>query len=213
MQWKLNHGWDNIFQGIAFENVVCTISVNLSQSECVTLEWRHNGRDSVSNHQLMIVYSTVYSDADQRKPQSSVSLAFVRGIHRGRVNSQHKWPVTRKMFPFDDVIMNCLFCCEWTKRHHHGLGVVFRSIGRCSKITGIWTIILGVKIYGSNVEVNFVWEIKFLSTAAQYFMSVLLKSTLTWVNVNHGQNWDCGNDIHCFILLNKILFVGLYPIL
>ena len=53
---------------------------------------------------LTIVYSTVYSDADQRKRQSSVSLAFVWGIHRGSVNSPHKWPVTRKMFPFDDVI-------------------------------------------------------------------------------------------------------------
>ena len=57
---------------------------------------------------LTIVYSTVYSDADQRKHQSSPSLAFVWGIHRGPVspvNSPHKWPVTRKMFPFDDVIM------------------------------------------------------------------------------------------------------------
>ena len=54
---------------------------------------------------LTIVYSTVYSDGDQRKHQSSVSLAFVRGIHRGPVNSPHKWPVTRKIFPFDDVIM------------------------------------------------------------------------------------------------------------
>ena len=55
---------------------------------------------------LTIVYSTVYSDADQRKHQSSASLAFVRGIHRGPVNSTHKWPVTRKMFSFVDVIMN-----------------------------------------------------------------------------------------------------------
>ena len=50
---------------------------------------------------LTIVYSTVYSDADQRKHQSSASLASVRGIHRG--HSLHKWTVTRKMFPFDDV--------------------------------------------------------------------------------------------------------------
>ena len=49
---------------------------------------------------LTIVYSIVYSDADQRKHQSSASLAFVRGIHRGPVNSPHKWPVTQKMFPF-----------------------------------------------------------------------------------------------------------------
>ena len=54
---------------------------------------------------LTIVYSTVYSDAGQRKHESSASLAFVRGIHWGPVNSPHKWPVTRKMFPFDDVIM------------------------------------------------------------------------------------------------------------
>ena len=59
---------------------------------------------------LTVVYSTVYSDADQRKHQSSVSLAFVRGIHRGSVNSPHKWPVTRKVFPFDDVIMEVGLC-------------------------------------------------------------------------------------------------------
>ena len=54
---------------------------------------------------LTIVYSTVYSDADLSKHQSSASLAFVWGIHRGPVNSPHKWPVMWKMFPFDDVIM------------------------------------------------------------------------------------------------------------
>ena len=54
---------------------------------------------------LTIVYSTVYSGADQRKHQSSASLAFVRGIHRGPVNSPHKWPVTRAIITFDDVIM------------------------------------------------------------------------------------------------------------
>ena len=54
---------------------------------------------------LTIVYSTVYSGADQRKNQISASPAFVWEIHQGTVNSPHKWPVTRKMFPFDDVIM------------------------------------------------------------------------------------------------------------
>ena len=54
---------------------------------------------------LTIVYSRVYSGTVQRKHQCSASLAFVRGIHRGPVISPHKWPATRKIFPFDDVIM------------------------------------------------------------------------------------------------------------
>ena len=52
-----------------------------------------------------IVYSTIYSGADQRKHQSSASLAFVRGIHWWPVNSPYKGSVTRKMFPFDDFII------------------------------------------------------------------------------------------------------------
>ena len=47
---------------------------------------------------LTIVYSTVYSGTDQRKHQTSASLAFVRGIHRGPVNFPHKWPLTRRCF-------------------------------------------------------------------------------------------------------------------
>ena len=65
---------------------------------------------------LTIVYSTVYSGTDQRKHQSSATLAFVRGIYRWPVNSPHKEPVTRKMFPFDDVTM------PWN------FGVIFQCI-------------------------------------------------------------------------------------
>ena len=56
------------------------------------------------------VCSTICSGADQRKHQSSASLAFARGIHLCPVDSLHKAPVTRKMFPFDDFIMalDCL---------------------------------------------------------------------------------------------------------
>ena len=55
---------------------------------------------------LTIVYWTIHLDSDQRKHQSSASPAFVRGIHQWPVNSPHKWPVTRKMFPFDNFIMS-----------------------------------------------------------------------------------------------------------
>ena len=89
-----------------------------------TLQWRHNERDGVSNHQPHDCLLNRSSDADQRKHQSSASLAFVREIHRWPVNSPHKWPVTLKIFPFDDGFVQCLAtpwtslqCCD-LERHH-----------------------------------------------------------------------------------------------
>ena len=79
------------------------------------------------NTTLTIGYSAVYSGAEQRKHQSSASLAFVRGNHRGPVNSPHKWPVTLKMFPFDDVIM----ILQKPKRE---------SIWRCQEAWGNWHV-------------------------------------------------------------------------
>ena len=63
----------------------------------MALQWRLNQCDCVSNHWRLDFYSTVC--------QSSTSLAFVWGIHRSPVNSPHKGPVTRKIFPFDDIII------------------------------------------------------------------------------------------------------------
>ena len=79
-----------------------------------TLPWRHNGCDCVSNHQPH--NCLLYSDADQRKHQNSASLAFVRGIHRGSVNSPHKWPVMWKILLFDDVIM-MHWISSWNTEH------------------------------------------------------------------------------------------------
>ena len=84
--------------------------------DCHPLQWRHNETMASQFVSVSIICSPVCSDADQRQHQSSASLAFVRGIHRGPVNSPHKWPVTRKMFPFDDVIMVSM---SW--RHHVSL--------------------------------------------------------------------------------------------
>ena len=68
---------------------------------------------------VSIVCSTVGPGADQRKHQSSASLAFVRGIHCWPVNSPHKRPVTRKMFPSDDVIMTLANFCTCTLESIH----------------------------------------------------------------------------------------------
>ena len=78
---------------------------------------------------LTIACSTVYSGADQRKHQNSASLSFVRGIHRRPVNFPQKGPVTRKMFPFDDVIMLQTlgyFNCHCDKRSNR-IGDLFKQ--------------------------------------------------------------------------------------
>ena len=84
----------------------------------ITLRWRHNGRDNVSNHQPhdCLLNRLFRHRSKKTSDESSASLAFVRGIHRWPVNSPHKWPVTRKMFPFDDVIMRSRRC---SKLHHY----------------------------------------------------------------------------------------------
>ena len=81
--------------------------------QCHIHKWHYNDviMSAIASQitSLTIVYSIVYLGADQRKHQSSASLAFVRGIYRWPVNSPHKGPVTRKMFPLHDVIMTELF--------------------------------------------------------------------------------------------------------
>ena len=92
---------------------------------------------------LTIVHPNVYSGADQRKHQSSASLAFVRRIHRWPVNSPYKWPVTRKMFPFDDVVMHTvrsryiavIFLHITHERHPHQIWPKFYYCNCCAACT------------------------------------------------------------------------------
>ena len=114
---------------------------------------------------LTIVYPTVYSDAAQRKHQSSASLAFVPGIHRGPVYSPHKWPVTRKMFPFDDVIM--LYRC------------IIQTLNMLSN---------AIKFYRFQRDVHGYWQLKsilYLYSIGMWaysisFMPSIAKKILDW---------------------------------
>ena len=96
---------------------------------------------------LTIVYSTVNSGADQRKHQSSASLAFVRGIHRWPANSPHKWPVTRKMLPFDDVI------------------VILRLLKVCFNCFGNHSLINSLKKWKEGPVINRLGKTKILHVA------------------------------------------------
>ena len=104
---------------------------------------------------LTIVYSTVYSDAAQRKHQSSTSLAFVRGTHQGPMKSPHKWPVARKMFPLDDVIV--IYALPYIAPQHYA----FLSMILCL-------------FWGASLKVNGVpWNIQ--GNLTGIFMAIYLK--------------------------------------
>ena len=122
-----------------------------------------------------IIYSTVCSGADQRTHQCSASLAFVRGIHRWPMNSPHKGPVTRKMFPFDDVtiiimhhlslaghyiphwhlvhaicshvIFKCVVAIRLNGEHRHDNGCLYHSFNN-NRQSGLYTAV--VKIGTNN---------------------------------------------------------------
>ena len=93
---------NNIYQRSKY--IFCKIHASSVKWPWLSLQWRHNGRYGVSNHQHHDwLFNRLFSRL--KKHKSFASLAFVMGIHRWPVNSLHKEPVTRKMFPFDDVIM------------------------------------------------------------------------------------------------------------
>ena len=110
--------WSSMKPGITdLENVVCAVPQSLSlmdvhpvdmkcydgkYSVLLLLQWRHNGLDSASNHQL---HDCLLNRLFRRRWKKTSKLR-VTGLCAGPVNSPHKWPVTRKMFPFDDVIMD-----------------------------------------------------------------------------------------------------------
>ena len=69
------------------------------------LQWRHNGWDCVLNHQPRECLLNRLFRLRSKKTSKLRVTGFCAGNSPRPVNSPHKWPVTRKMFPFDDVIM------------------------------------------------------------------------------------------------------------
>ena len=124
---------------------------------CCTLRWRHNGHDGISNDQPHHCLLNRFFGAVQRKHQSSVSLALC-GNSPGPVNSPHKWPVMRKMVPFDDVIMAC-----W-------LMVPSHSLNQC------WLVIC--KVLWHSFEGKFHWRYpshQSLKLASNYLSKISFK--------------------------------------
>ena len=78
----------------------------------VALQWRHNDHDGVSNHQTRGCLLNRLFRRRSKKTSKLRITGLCAGNSPGPVNSPHKGPVTRKMFPFDDVIMGTASCQE-----------------------------------------------------------------------------------------------------
>ena len=94
------------------------VFLKLNQVFCTPIFQKRSRYSEVIMTGVLIVCSIVCSGADEKEHQSSASLAFVRGIHRWPLDSPHKGLVTRKMFPFNDVILvlilsHCIMCLPW----------------------------------------------------------------------------------------------------
>ena len=105
--------WPWLFQGVAlrdyvygqFFHCICHFGWNFVLEYGFIFTMAHYCDVMMGAMAPRITSLTIVYGADERKHQSSVSLAFVPGIRRWPVNSPHKWTVTRKLFPFDDVTM------------------------------------------------------------------------------------------------------------
>ena len=84
-------------------------SVANTRNKYKSLRWRHNGCDNVSNHQPHDCLLNGLFRCRSKQTSKLRATGLCAGVRRGPVNSLHKWPVTRKMFPFDDVIMFSVF--------------------------------------------------------------------------------------------------------
>ena len=99
MTYKRSFWFVGFCWGLVMVNLPITLRANSS------LHWRHNDHDGVSNHQPHDCLLNRLFGRRLKKTSKLRVTGLCAGKSPGPVNSPHKGPVTRKMFPFDDVIM------------------------------------------------------------------------------------------------------------
>ena len=94
-----------------YNNVVAATATTATTTTTRTrmtnaLQWRHNGRDGISNHRSHhCLLNRLFTHRSKKITKLRVTGLCIRGIHRWPLNSPHKWPVAWKTSPFDDVII------------------------------------------------------------------------------------------------------------
>ena len=137
---------------------------------------------SVSNYRRLDCLLNRCPGADERKQKGSASLAFVGG------NCPHKGPLTRKMFPFDDVIMHI--------NSHNSRDLVAQLTWRTSKICNKSSMAIKIGREQSNFEVS--------SVPADARTSA--DTVMTKVGSRIDQNWELSNEPTCKAKLQNLFF-------
>ena len=143
-------------------SVLCSYVSGLGQKYTgrnTTEQWRHNGSDGVPNHQP---HNGLLNRLFRIRSKKTSKL---RVTCRWSVNSPHKWPVTRKMFPFDDVIMN-------------------KNI--------MWSIMDTYETYVCAYFPMHVWKNSFVEgtvNALMYEEFANIKKYLTWKEIIYVRSW------------------------
>ena len=119
--------------------------ISIHHNETALL-WRHNGHDSVSNHQPHdCLLNRLFRRRSKKISKLRVTGLCAENIHRVPVNSPHKWPVTRKMLPFDDFIMRTrnLNPLSWR-------GIIYLAYKVNTRLLMIWS--QGIRTHDIDVE-------------------------------------------------------------
>ena len=160
-------------------------NINTTEVTMNTLRWRHNDHAGVSNHQPHgCLLNRLFGRRWKRTSKLHVT-GLCAGNSPGPVNSPHKWPVTRKMFPFDDVIMNeyiWIVPCTWVLNNRE-----------------LWMITLFWLIWQLEIQ----------------FYIPLIKKTLWGLGSEMVTNWETGVGAYLALSLKytwrKLLVIQFWP--
>ena len=144
---------------------------------------------------LTVVYSTVYTDADQRKHQSSASLAFVWGIHRDRWIPRTKgqlrgkcfhlmtssWPgAEHAIFTLQEMSRYCRLLLQFTAEIWRGIPYIIHQPA---------TILLIFNNF--YIATNCVFSQSFHNTSFYFFSDMLFMNVMTFPSIHTHQKRDC----------------------
>ena len=162
------------------DNIIINMTLISKHFVCLTcmprtLQWRHNERDGVSYHRRLVYLLNRLFRRRSKKTSKLHVTGLCEGNHRWPVDSPHKGPVTRKILPFDDVIMwartTNAHCIDvtWTSWHLKSQATdcfFFNNLFRITRkqtptlALHYWILVISAGFTEQNVHFNYMITIR-----------------------------------------------------